>query len=252
MNKIINDDCFKYIKIIEDNSIDLIITDPPYGISFKDNLTNNKKYVKKSILNDGKDDIDFKLFFDESYRILKNNCSLFLCMRIDFLMRIATIINESKFKYVNTLIWRKGDMGYGNLNVMGENFEIVLHLSKNSPKKSQILNINNKSKKRTVAEYCGNLTKHELCGHPTQKPIGLFSYIILNRTNKYELILDPFAGSGTTAIACELLNRNYICIEQDADFYNLINKRLKELNKNEYLNIINENLQIKQLNGITF
>jgi site-specific DNA-methyltransferase (adenine-specific) len=63
--------------------------------------------------------------------------------------------------------------------------------------------------------------------HPTQKPVPLFEYLIKTYTNESDLVLDPFAGSGTTAVAARNLNRQFICIEKDPDYYQKILERLK-------------------------
>ena len=66
--------------------------------------------------------------------------------------------------------------------------------------------------------------------HPTQKPVALFEYLIKTYTNEGDLVLDNCAGSGTTGVACKNLNRNYILIEKEPEYIDIINKRLsKEL-----------------------
>jgi len=75
--------------------------------------------------------------------------------------------------------------------------------------------------------------KHRL-GHPTQKPEALFRRIIKASSNKGELILDPFIGSGTTAVACKQLNRNFIGFEISPEYCKIANKRLSQANLNEW------------------
>lgn len=77
-----------------------------------------------------------------------------------------------------------------------------------------IINISNRSEKRGF--------------HPTQKPVALFEYLIKTYTNENDTVLDPFAGSGTTGVACKNLNRNYILIEKEEKYYNIIKDRLDE------------------------
>ena len=64
--------------------------------------------------------------------------------------------------------------------------------------------------------------------HPTQKPVALFEYLIKTYTNEGDLVLDNTAGSGTTGVACKNLNRNFILIEKEPAYIDIINKRLKE------------------------
>ena len=67
---------------------------------------------------------------------------------------------------------------------------------------------------------------HERTIHPTQKPVALISTLVQWISNPGDLILDPFAGSGTTALACKELNRNYICIEREREYIDIIHQRL--------------------------
>jgi site-specific DNA-methyltransferase (adenine-specific) len=69
--------------------------------------------------------------------------------------------------------------------------------------------------------------------HPTQKPVALFEYLIKTYTNEGDLVLDNCAGSGTTGVACKNLNRNYILIEKEPEYIDIINKRLLTLTKQD-------------------
>jgi site-specific DNA-methyltransferase (adenine-specific) len=234
MNNLILDDCFNALKKIPDNSIDLILTDPPYGIGYKLNLGKMQE-----IKNDNPGDIDFNNFFTECWRVLKDKGCLYIFGRCDFFCRIAPDILSSKFKYMHELIWVKGDMGSGNINIFGQIHENIIGLSKGNANKSQPVLIDGELKMRTKGAYWGKISTKEYCGHPTQKPIGLCSYIIENRTKENELILDPFAGSGSTLIAAKILNRNWIGIELDPKFHEIAKNRLEnEIELNKYKNQI--------------
>jgi len=229
MNNLILDNCFEALKKIPDNSIDLILTDPPYGIGYKLNLGKLGE-----IKNDNPGDIDFNKFFNECHRVLKDKGSLYLFGRCDFFIRIANEIQNSNLKYMHELLWVKGDMGSGNINIFGQIHENLIGLSKGSPKKSQQILIDGELKMRSKAAYWGKISTKEYCGHPTQKPVGLCSYIIENRTVENETVLDPFAGSGSTLVAAKILNRNWIGIELDPKFYEIAKNRIEneeELNK---------------------
>ena len=73
-----------------------------------------------------------------------------------------------------------------------------------------------------------NTCSHETLPHPTQKPIKLIKKVVEIISNKDDLILDPFAGSGTTAIACHDLKRNFICIEKEPEYHAIATKRYNE------------------------
>jgi site-specific DNA-methyltransferase (adenine-specific) len=69
---------------------------------------------------------------------------------------------------------------------------------------------------------------HERTIHPTQKPVALISTLVQWITNPGDLVLDPFCGSGTTALACKELGRNYICIEKELEYYQIACNRLDQ------------------------
>jgi site-specific DNA-methyltransferase (adenine-specific) len=69
--------------------------------------------------------------------------------------------------------------------------------------------------------------EHYQFQHPTQKPVKLFKQLIELTTKEGDLVIDPFAGSGTTALACLELNRKYLCMEQDQEYFGVIENRIK-------------------------
>jgi site-specific DNA-methyltransferase (adenine-specific) len=251
-------DCFEIMKTIPHNSVDLILCDPPYGINYVDNIALCSKRSRGEfaelhpIQNDSRDDINWDEFFELSYNILKDRKMLYLCCRMDMIIHISDYIKRSKLRYVHDLIWHKGDMGYGNLNIMGTTHEFVIGLSKNAPEKSKPIMVDGVSKKRTPSFYSGKLSKKEYYNHPTQKPVGLMAYIILNRTDENDIILDPFSGVGSVAVAAKLLNRQSISVEIDKNYCELSKQRVDDVEHlSIYKNIINKNL-ISVRGGVTF
>jgi len=231
MYNILNVNFFDQISKIETNSVDLILTDPPYGISHSDGFikqSKNSKAKSHSILGDNPSDLDWDVILTEFYRILKPNKMCYIFGRTDMFMRIGQNILNSELKYCHDFIWRKGDMNYGNLGIMGNIHEMCIGLSKGNPEKSRPLNINGVEKKRYKSEYSGKVSSKEYYGHPTQKPIGLLSYIILGRTDVGDLVFDPFVGAGSTNVACEINNRNSLSFELDPIFYDLSLKRMMD------------------------
>jgi site-specific DNA-methyltransferase (adenine-specific) len=224
MNELILADCFDELKKLPDNSVDLILTDPPYGIDYKLNIGKLDR-----ILNDKAGDIDFSRFFDECYRVLKDKGSMYLFGRCDFFCRIGNEIQKSKFKYMHELLWIKGDMGSGNIGIFGQIHENIIGLSKGTPRKSQPILIDGEIKQRSKGAYWGKISTKEYCGHPTQKPVGLCAYIIENRTVCGDVVLDPFAGSGSTLFAAKALDRQWIGIELDPKFYEMSKNRLEDI-----------------------
>ena len=234
INNTYNGDCLEIMEGFPSKSVDLILCDPPYGIGYVDNIAlysyrqRGLEAETKPIINDSEGAIDWDTFFKQSYRILKDKKMLYFCCRTDMIISIAEFIKCSKFRYVHDFIWQKGDMGYGNLNIMGTTHELIIGLGKGKPEKSRSMCVEGKEKKRTPACYVGKLSRSEYYGHPTQKPVGMMAYIIQNRTDKGDLVLDPFAGIGSTLVAAKLFDRNYIGIELDENYCNRISQRLED------------------------
>lgn len=206
-NKIINDDCINILKQLPDKSIDLVLTDPPYGIgeseknnSSRSKLAQAKNYGKK----DWDNKIPEKIYFDEMLRVSKS----------------AIIFGGNYFvKYLSNspcwIVWNKnnGNNDFADCELAWTNFKTAVR--KYDWTWNGMLQQNMKNKDIRI--------------HPTQKPLGLFEKILLDYSNENDLILDCFSGSGTTAVACYNTNRNFICIEKDKEYYEKSIKRLDEV-----------------------
>ncbi len=234
---IINDDCFNYIKSIKSNSIDLILTDPPYQISrpsgFKNYSDNTKhelksKYGKISIdFGDwDKSEIDWDILFKEYYRILKKGGTLIIFFDIWKSNIIKDAADRNKFKQPRVCQWVKNNPVPINskLNYLSNAIEFFFTFTKVG---KPIFN----------SVYDNGIYKYPLChgkeryDHPTQKPLELIKDLIKKHSNEGDLILDTFAGTGTTGHATVLLDRKYILIEKDEKYFEIMKKRLEGVNK---------------------
>lgn len=221
MNKIILGDCVEVMKKIPNESIDLIITDPPYGINFKSNMDTKNRFDR--IIND--DNLDFfEPFIKESFRILKNNTNLYIFCRFDNYPYFYEIIKKNGFKVSNCLIWEKSKAlgGLGDMEASYlANYEFIIFAHKGR----RIL-----FKNRIGRQF--GLIKDESINnplkllYPTQKPVSLFKKLITLSSSVGDIVLDPFMGSGTTAVACKQCNRKYLCIDLNPLAIELANKRL--------------------------
>ena len=216
LTTIYNGDCLEVMDYLIEQGIkvDAIITDPPYGMSFKSNA---RKEKHKIIANDN----NLKWLpnaFKKYNEILKNNSSLFVfCSwhNID----IFKIEFEKYFKLNNILVWDKKGNGMGDLeSSFGGTYELCLFGMKGKKKL-------NGSRDRDV--IYSNRTGNEL--HPTQKPTDLIQYLIEKITIKNDLILDGFSGSFTTSVACEQLGRRSIGIELEEKYCDIGIDRLQSL-----------------------
>jgi len=215
-----NDDCLSVLdNLISKNiKVDCIITDPPYKVISGGKPT--KKGQPSGLLskNDGKifkyNDLDETLWFPKIYKILKDNSHCYIMTNTLNLEKYLRLSRESGFKLHNLLVWEKNNCTPNRWYM--KNCEYILFLRKGKAK-----SINNKGSK-TVHKFNNTINKL----HPSEKPIDLMKYYILNSTNENETVLDFTMGSGTTGVACKHLNRNFIGIELDEYYFNIAKKRI--------------------------
>ena len=211
-NKIINADCIDILKQLPDNSIDLLVTDPPYR-TISGGRDENSNWWKGSVLekNDGKifaeNDVDHKEWISLCYKKLKEDSHAYIMSNLINLFDLKNIAEEVGFELHNLLVWEKNNAVFNKWYM--KNCEYTLFLRKGKAKF-----INNLGSK--TVEFFENPTNKL---HPTEKPVPLMQMYIYNSSNEGDLVLDPFSGSGTTAIACYRLKRRFICIEKDKEYY---------------------------------
>jgi len=219
-------DCFDIMKQIHDNSIDCIITDPPYGMNYQSSWRTDKF---DKIEND--DSISwFHSFISDCYRILKQNTHIYIYCNDFYISDFRKLMKQVGFNIKRTLVWVKNNHTSGDLKGDYANkTEFILYAQKGR----RLLN----GGRDTNVLYFDRVN----CNiHPTQKPIDINEYLIKKSTNENDIVLDTFSGSGTTAIACINTNRNYICIEKNNKYHNSSIERIK--NHIQTKPLINNNL----------
>ncbi len=218
---IYNKDALDLFKKIDNESVDLIVTDPPYKCisGGKPKNKNRPSGILKE--NNGKifthNNIKPEEFIPELYRVLKNNSQCYIMVNLLNLNKYINICLECGFKLHNLLIWEKNNVTPSRWYM--KNAEYILFLRKGKAKP-----INNISSK-TIHRY-NNILKNKK--HPTEKPIKLMELYIKNSSNEGDYIFDPFMGSGSTMIAALKNNRNFIGCEIDEKYYNISKERLKK------------------------
>jgi len=207
LNKIYQGDCLELMKEIPDKSIDLVLTDPPYGIKRDKGFGGfggfSKPISRRQYIDCWDSQRPDKIYFDEILRISKKA----LIFGGNY---FADILPQGK----HWIVWEK-------LNTMPTFGDCELIWT----------NIDKNSIKRIVSQYNGLLGKEKERYHPTQKPVRLLKELIEKYGGKDDLILDPFMGSGSTAIACISTNRNYIGIEISQEYCDIANKRIEDFTK---------------------
>lgn len=246
-NKLFCGDCIEVMKQFPDECIDLILTDPPYGTTA----------CKWDII------VPFNLMWKELLRISKNNTPIIFTASQPFTS--ALIMSNPKI-FRHEWIYKKlcaSNFAQAKYAPMKEH-ESVLVFGKNKPNyypikeerkgsgKERVKHIFTKKSSNNKGEFVGNFksnnnfkmkpeelrypssvqefnnrAKGDRGKHPTQKPIALMEYFINTYSRENSLVLDCFAGSGTTLVACKKLNRNWCGIEISPEYCKIIQERLK-------------------------
>ncbi len=215
-------DCLELMKDIPDGSIDLVLTDPPYGINF---VSNHRKRKYDAIKNDNVltwiDD-----FVDELYRILKANTAVY-CFCSWHNIDVFKTTFEKKFKIKNIIVWEKNNTSMGDLKgsyAPKHEFVIFAHKGRrilNGFRYADIIKA-----KRTGNKY-----------HPTEKPIDLLEIFINESSNQGEVVFDPFMGSGSAGVACVNTGRKFIGMELDKQYFDIAANRIAEAEKGATSNV---------------
>lgn len=247
--KIINGDCLEILKTVKKKSIDLIITDVPFGILNK----SNKEAQKFN------QTVDTKQLFKEYKRIIKDKGVIIV---FGFGMFTAKVMKENEKLWRYNIIWKKDEKVTGFLNANERpltNHEDIMVFFKETgstynpqmtvgeknygggtiselknvgtEKRSSTYGKNKKmSKDTTNTRYPKSVINFSVEKEPllpTQKPVALLEYLIKTYSNKGDMVLDPAMGSGTTGVACRNTGRHFIGIEIDEDIFNKAKKRIE-------------------------
>jgi len=227
-------DCLVELNNIKSESIDLIVTDPPYKIisggcriadlgdepsGILTHRQNNKRLDWVDDVRTGKmfkeNDIKFSQWIPHIFRVLKNGTHFYVMVNDRNMQEMLNVCIENKFKLVNILTWKKNNCTPNRWYM--KNTEFILMF-----RKGKARNINNLGSKTCIEvdNIIGNKT------HPTEKPILLLKILIENSSQKLETVLDPFMGTGSTGVACINTNRNFIGIEKDEKYFKIAEKRI--------------------------
>lgn len=219
-NEIYNIDCMEGLKLINDNSIDLVIIDPPYllNINKVKNVSNMNKYAN-DLLN-LKDGFDLKVLDLLIQKMKKINIYIYCSKR-----QVKDLLNYFSNKNCNheILTWHKQNPSPLINNNYLPDTEYILFFREKGVK----LYGNYHTKRKYYISLTNKVDKQKY-KHPTIKPLELIEYHIENSSKEGDLILDCFAGSGTTLVGAINKNRRYIGFEIDKNYYEIAKKRIEE------------------------
>lgn len=225
LNKVLHGDSLELLKEIKDQSIDLCVTDPPYGINFHSN--HRKKSVLKStngILNDDKDNNLFlSQIIDEIDRVMKDDSHIYWFTRWDRVKEQQPLL-EKHFKVKNALVWMKNNWSMGDLKgAYAGQYETILFCQKGR----RTLNEIDGTKRHSDILQFDRVPPNKL-NHSHEKPTELIDFLIKKSSFVDDVVIDCFLGSGTTAVSAVNTKRNFIGIEKDWDYCLIANERIKE------------------------
>jgi site-specific DNA-methyltransferase (adenine-specific) len=229
--ELIQGDCLEKMKDIPDKSIDMILCDLPYG-------TTTCKWDTI---------IPFEPLWEQYKKIIKDNGAIVLTASQPF---TSALVMSNPDMFSCSWIWEK-EQGTNFMVCKRQPMKVhedILIFSNKQPVYNPIMTEGKPyiSGKGTSGDVTGNVIKVQTINtgtryprsvvkinretglHPTQKPVALFEYLIKTYTNESETVLDNCMGSGTTGVACKNLNRNFIGIEKDPEYFKIAEKRINE------------------------
>lgn len=221
-----NQDCTSAMQQIEAESVDLIVTDPPYNL---------KKMRENFFGSAGWDDMEFDewaesmdAFFEESARVIKKGGTMIVFMAT--IIKVETIIRLAEkhdFYYKTTGIWHKTNPMPRNMNLHFVNStEAWIYFT--YKKRMGVFNNGGVGLHNFVETAVTPSGERKYGNYPTQKPESLIQHFVEILSNPNECVLDPFMGSGTTGVVSKRTDRNFIGIELDEEYFKIAQKRIRE------------------------
>lgn len=251
VNNIYLEDCITFMQGMDNQSVDLIIADPPYNL--KKNFGNKSDHWK-----DVESWLEWsKQWIDECVRVLNPSGSIFIYGIHHYICYIQCYLYEKDLKYQRQIIWyyENGFSGYKTLNAF---YEPLLWFTKTDdftyheirePYKSQERLKNKITKNGKVWQpnprgrlagdvwafptLAGKRFADEKVDHPTQKPLALCDRLIQHFSNKGDLVFIPFAGSGSECVSALVNERKFLATEINPDYFETVNARIQEFDQIE-------------------
>lgn len=223
--KLFSGDCLDAFKKIPDNSVDLVCTDPPYK-KVQGGCTNHAVKLSgatKEELSQGKffkeNIIKFEDWIPECYRVLKEGTHCYIMSDDRNLSKILNVGEKAGFKLLNILTWKKTKHTPNRYYLKNSEFIVMF-------RKGKAKNINYMGTYQ-VLEFA-NVDKKT---HPAEKPYDLIECLVSNSSNENQIVLDPFMGSGVCGEVCLKINRKFVGIEKDEEYFKLSKERIEKFDR---------------------
>lgn len=227
VNKIYCGDCVEILGGIDDKSIDLLITDPPYNISKKNNFATMERYNAYKGMDFGEWDkgFDNTSWLSSLPRILKDGSNVIIFNSWQNLKEISDFLEKINIFTKRILVLKKTNpMPVNRDRLFVNSFEFAIFATYG---KGWTFNRRFDNYETGFFECKNNgVTKH-----PTEKQVKTFEELITILSNEGDVVLDMFAGSCTTAVACINTKRNYICIEKEQEYCDIGHERVDDVTK---------------------
>lgn len=249
-NKVYNSDCIDFLKSMEDKSTQLIIVDPPYKLEMPNKSGVDDLIKKKGMkrVNESWDKFTLDEYISwceewilESFRVLDKTGSMFIFGSYHNIGLINYILQKNKLMIINDVVWYKRN-AVPNLSCrrLTASAEHIIWVAKDKKYKFNYSDLKNgqfpEDNLKSLGKQMRNVwdiptAGNESVGHPTQKPVSLYERCIktaINKEHPSPLILDFFGGSGTCGIAARNLGYDFILVENNREYCDIINKRLSD------------------------
>lgn len=237
VNEVYLGDCIEIMSTMPDKSIDLVFADPPFNIGIKYDVHNDnmpyEEYYHWS-----------ERWIKECHRLLKNNGSIYIAIGDEFAAAVNVLLKRTGFYFRNWIIWyytfgqnqrKKFNRAHTHIQYFTKDKEQFTfhHADIRIPSARQQIYKDRRANPMgkipddvwQFSRVCGTF-KERIGKHPCQMPEELLELIIKASSNEFDLVLDPFGGTGTTAAVAKRLNRKFITIEILKDYYDVIIKRI--------------------------
>lgn len=220
LNRIHNENCLDLLSKIKSQTIDIVITDPPYLVNYKTNHRKDKYHEFCSEIQS--DTMDYKPLIEETmkeaYRILRDDTSIYVFCSASTIDTFKPIIEGAGFNVKNIIIWVKNNHTAGDLKAQyAKRYEMIIYANKGR----RLIN-----GERLTDVWHHNRVSWQKQKHQNQKPVDLIEKMLEKSSEPGDIVVDMFGGIGTTAIAAQNTNRNFIVSEIESKYCDIANELL--------------------------